>query len=306
MNIKFQGFELEHKGNGIQWDEYISRLENQCNKEIKMGPYNRVLSLTSVNHDEYILGLFVSIKDQKRYTALKRSGREFNLQARNLLDGERMADFNFFIINKNNYRGLYQYYHQSCSLRQFLNFLEREYFELRSEKFQELKKDESITDDKYDKKVSSLKSSILNTSLLVSPHTFRELVQELESIKEMKFDIAMEEDKRDFFKPLSGVTVKKTERYLFTPGMLAQIKSAIFEATRSPKIENVRVRGEEDGLEKILTLSQNIEDFGQYDYDTLTDHLNVDFTEFHKSKILKLLLSAAKSRPEVFGKLNEL
>ena len=302
MKIKFQGFELEHKGNAIHWSEYIARLNNQCNKEIKMGPYNRVLSLNHDSNDEYILGLFVSIKDQKRYTALKQSGGEFSLQSRNLLDGERMADFNFFIINKNNNRGLYQYYHQSCSLRQFLNFLEREYFELRSEKFKALKDDDSITDDNYAKKISALKSSVLNTSLLVSPHTFRELIQELENIKEMKFDITTEDDEREHFKPLSGVTVKKTERYLFTPGMVQQIKSAIFESIKSPKIDNVRVRGEEEGLEKILTLSQNIEDFGQYDYDTLTDHLNVDFTEFQSSKILKLLLDAAACRPEEFNK----
>lgn len=295
MNIKFQGFEFTLEGTGVSWEQVVAHLDSVSYREIMFRPFNRVLCLDSSANEDYILGLFVSIKDQKRFCEFRQAGGDFKLTSRDLEEGARMADFNFFVINKHTRKGIYQYYHQSCSLRQFLQFFEWQFFGFRKSLMDEYRADPSLDYSQREDLIDELRDTLLQGSLLVRPETFNQLLSQLDEIKLMRFSVSTADSQPTYFTPLKDVAKRRTERVLFKKDAVSKIRQGIRQITSDPSISDVKVTGTsaETGLETTIQLFSNLEDFGQYDYDELTEHLAVDLGEFTNSAILDLLLDAA-------------
>jgi hypothetical protein len=301
MNIKFQGFEFDIEGTGVTWDEVVRHLESVSQTEIFQRPFNRVICVDSTSNADYILGLFVSIKDQKRFCQIRESHGQFELTAQDLDVGARMADFNFFIINKQTKKGIYQYYHQSCSLRQFMGFVESRFFDFRDIKERSITQSTTLDVEEKAELQENLRNSVLRGCVLVRPENFDQLLESLDQIKEMKFNVSTVVPDSPLFRPLRDVVKKRTERVLFNKDMLSSVRSSIREFARSADVSDVAVRGKssETGIETTIHLFDNLEDFGQYDYDELTQHFAVDLRSFATSAILELLLEAASENSPV-------
>jgi hypothetical protein len=300
MNIKFQGFEITMTGDAISWDEVLNELIALSGREIYYKPFNRILCINQDQDDDYILGLYVSIKDQKRFTEIKQTGNAMELSAVDLEEGSRMADFNFFIINKETRRGIYQYYHQSCSLLQFLGYIEYQFFSLRKDRFDETRDDQTLGVDEQQNLLDRINRTKLNAEILVRDENFSALLEEFDSIKEMKFNISTYEPRETRFTALQSISKKRTERILFNKDMLSTVRSGIRTLTSKQGIDEVKVTGAADGVERTISLVNNIEDFGQYDYDELTEHLNVGLDTFTGSEILTLLKRVAQEQAAIF------
>ena len=50
-----------------------------------------------------------------------------------------------------------------------------------------------------------------------------------------------------------------------------------------------------------VRLHDNFESFGEYDFDDMVEHLNVDLDNFHESQILRTLLHEAETHNRIFG-----
>ncbi len=303
MNVKFQGFELSVcKAGGITKDDYIEYLSSISGTEIRYSPFNRILGINLTGNKNYILGLFVSIKNQRRFTEIHSNRGQFELVAKDLATGSRLADFNFFILNKNTLRGIYQYYHQSCSLQQFLGFLSSRFYDLKKREIEKIKESPEYPDGTLDARLKKVQKSLLNTQVMVRSETFHQLIDQLDEIKEMKFTIATYEADEGWFTPLRECAKKRTERILFNKDMLSSIRSGIREVTSKNDLSDVQIKGKfrESGIEATIKLFDNVDDFGQYDYDKLTEHLAVDIDSFCESEIIKLLLHTAEENNQVF------
>lgn len=301
MNIKFQGFELTLEGTAISWSDFVNYLLSLRGTETRYGPFNRILCLDVEENEEYILGLFVSIKDQKRFCEIRDTGGQFELVSHDLEKGARLADFNFFILSKANLRGLFQYYHQSCSLKQFLTFLERQ-FNFYRKQLSDSVSDAVLVETVKDRKLKDIRDSQFGGQVLVRRDTFDELLEQLDEIREMKFDIATYEDDSPWFSPMRDVARKRTERVLFTKGVVSLVRQSIRKIAHSNDLNNVRVKGvsSKTGIETTIRLFENLEDFGVYDYDDLTEHLFVELESFTESQLLSLLISAADENYHIF------
>lgn len=302
MNVKFQGFELNVEGGGITWTDFLANLASSSGTEIRYSPFNRILGVNLTENQNYILGLFVSIKNQKRFTEIRENRGQFELVSKDLDAGARLADFNFFILNKQNRRGIYQYYHQSCSLQQFLGFTSSQFYKLKRDKIDELRENETYSEEELLQRLESLKTSRLNTDVMVRSDTFEQLLDQIDQIKEMKFSLSTYEPDTGWFRPLRDCAKKRTERILFNRDMNSAIRTGIRQVIQNEEIEDVRVTGVsvETGIETTIKLFNNINDFGQYDYDNLTEHMVVDLESFHNSEIITLLLHTAQENDQVF------
>lgn len=117
MKVRFQGFAWS-LANGITESDFVDELMSVRGKRISLDPYERILFAETV--DDNVIGLFLSIKDIRRYTALtKKKDGALVLESVNLSENSSIADFNFFGFNRRTLRGIYSHYHHSCSVRQF-------------------------------------------------------------------------------------------------------------------------------------------------------------------------------------------
>ncbi|HCF0743844.1 TPA: hypothetical protein NH700_006483 [Pseudomonas aeruginosa] len=73
-----------------------------------------------IDQDEkYIYGTVITIKNQKKFTSLVGKGSNLEIKVSDLSKLEKIAEFNFLIINKKNGFGIYQYHHGSCTAPNF-------------------------------------------------------------------------------------------------------------------------------------------------------------------------------------------
>lgn len=229
MNVKFQGFELDIQGTGILWEDYLAHLATKSGSEIRHGSFGRILCLDTAVDNKYALGLFVTIKDQKRFCEIREQSGQFQLVTRDLDDDARMADFNFFLLNKTSHRGIYQYYHQSCSLQQFLSFLISQFNSSKKDRIDEIRSADEALDTEAT--VTSIKETKLTTQILVKQESFEELIDEFRRIKELKFEFVTYDADSSIFRPIRDVMKKRTERVLFErdTSLLHQIGQGIKE-----------------------------------------------------------------------------
>jgi hypothetical protein len=131
MQAHLVGF-LWELGKGISLNEFFAHLKSQHNVATKFGSYDRLLYISE--RDDYFLGLFLTVKDQRKVPEIQQAGEDYIVKVRDLDDDSSLIDFNFFAVNKTSAKGLYQHYHNSCSLNQFGLFCRRHYDDLRDAK----------------------------------------------------------------------------------------------------------------------------------------------------------------------------
>lgn len=303
MNIKFQGFELSVLRGSIDFDDLVAWLQSNSGKMIRFAPFDRMLCLDIEEDSEYYLGLFVSIKDQKRFCEIREQNGTFELVSKDLDEGASIADFNFFVIHKETKRGIYQYYHQSCSLRQFLSYLERQFLNLKRKSIKENYRDNTINDEERNFIRERIAASQFRSNLLMRSEEFDKLLDELSSIKEIKFDVATYEANDRWFMPLTQAAKKRTERVIFRRNLLGMVKKSIREFVRQDVVNNVSVKGisSETGIETTIKMFNNMADFGLFDYDELTEHFAVEIRDFTSSRILELVRTAAEDNSHIIG-----
>ena len=113
MEISFQGFHWDCQSPKFGLPQFLNRCQRINGKE-----YRKRLTYFVKNGNLWN-GLVLTIKDMRRFVTLKESGQDVTLDAHQLGSDERLADFNFFVLDEKSCFGLYQHYHHSCSLNTF-------------------------------------------------------------------------------------------------------------------------------------------------------------------------------------------
>ncbi len=301
MYIKFQGFELTIEGRAISWDDLIEWLQRSAGTIAHHSGFDRILCLDQTTNPTYILGLFVTIKNNKRFTEIRQTHGQFELTARDLTANTRFADFNFFIIHKVSRKGIYQFYHQSCSLAQFLHFLDAKFLDIKTNRLRRAREQDRQGLDATPT-TRQLEAARLISQFTVRKDTFDKLVAEFAAIKQMKFDIVGYLDQETIFSPLRAVAKKRTERILFKKGMRDNIVNGIRQTAHKQEVRNVSVTGTTGGgFETTIRLMENLQDFGHHDYEQLTEQFVVELPRFTQSRLIELLLLAAQENQHIIG-----
>jgi hypothetical protein len=299
--IRFQGFEVGILGRAITWEEYLAHLATKNGSLFKYKSFDRIICLDVTSNASYIYGLFVTIKDLKRFCEYREADGQFALSARELEDGSRMAEFNFFIIHKKTHRGIYQFYYSSCSLQRFLGLLTTEFFALRKYYISELT---SNSTGEIKREIAALRSTELKTEILVRHETFDALLKDFDYIKEMKVNVTTYDADSSKYVAFKDHIKKRTEHFIFKKGgIVSDLRSKISNLAHQPEIDDLKVRGVslENNAEYTIGIFKNITDFGRYKYNDLTEHFDINPNTFMKSQVIELLLGAAKEHNYILG-----
>jgi hypothetical protein len=301
VQARLLGFILEF-GKGVTFTEFMGYLHSLCDQQIKYGEYQRLIYIGE--KDNYYLGLFLTVKDQRKFCEIKEQDGEFKITVRSLQERSNLTDFNFFIINKSTARGMYQHYHQSCSLNQFGIFLNRQYEDLRDVHVETELSDVPEDDKRQRKAVEKKYKGRLKLEVMVRPEKLEEILEQLEKIQFFNFDFATLVSKEPLFNPITKYVKKESHRLRFNTEVVADgLGGHIASVVKSLAIKRGRVGGlDAEGKERTFQLLENPDNFGNFEYDDLADETTLNIKDVEKSPFFATMLDIATKNATMFQK----
>ncbi len=284
----------------------MEHMESQNNTSSNFRDYKRFCYVKDLENEKYIAGLFVTIKDQRKFCELKNNDGKLKVKVNTLDANSNLMDFNFFIINIENGLCLYQHYHNSCSPNQFGYFLHQKFREFQEKLCQSEKDSKSNLTNKQEKLINKNYKKGLTWELMVRPEKIGDLLNELDTIRAFEIDFFHLKADDSEFKPLSNFVNKERRTFGFMKKTLASVLTpTITDIISKLNITNGRVFGKDiDGIERIIKISENPDNFGEYEYDNIAEKLNsLDIESFHKNWVIKELLSKAGEYKHIFESL---
>ena len=122
MNVKSIGFSIKNPNKNVSTKDVIERFIALSDSQISRIDYDRKIMLTE--EDDFYTGLVLTFKNQKKNCKSKMANGKFVVKVEDLQGDEKLVHFNFFCLRKDTLKGLYLYYHGSCSLNSLFNHLE--------------------------------------------------------------------------------------------------------------------------------------------------------------------------------------
>lgn len=303
MQVRFLGFSFKSEASTLSLDEYIDYMLDQHDKPYKLGEHNRFLFFNKTYDKKYYVGLLVTVKDQKTFCELVKKSGKLVVKVNELDGNSNLMDFNFFVINKATGFGMYQHYHQSCSLNSFGYFNYRRFSEYRKSKVDvEIAEIADVTDAK-ERAIKRKYKGFLKWEILVRKERLKDLIEELKRVKAFEYTFAALTVDEPEFKPIKEFVKKERKAWAFSPRTpIQKLAKAISDMVGSKNIESGKVIGvDSDGIDRVLRITDNPDNFGEYSYDEVAPRINaLDVTEFEKSWIVQELLDRCREYKHIF------
>lgn len=160
---------------------------------------------------KYVYGTVITIKNQKKFTSLVNNGNSLEIKVSDLSKLEKIAEFNFLLINKENGMGIYQYHHGSCTAPNFGSMITSLY-----RRKLEAKRDTEIAalggiDAIPKKQMKSIRSRFFHGiafDLIVQSKDIEKVLEKYKTIRSFKYEISSIEASLNEASPLQGLISK--------------------------------------------------------------------------------------------------
>ncbi|MCK6586799.1 MAG: hypothetical protein L6Q76_04350 [Polyangiaceae bacterium] len=300
MRANLVGFTLK-PAKAVTIEEFFEHLSKLRDKTIKFGAFDRLIYVA--DSDDYYKGLFITVKDQTKFCEIRNEGNEFKILVRSLTDGTSAFDFNVFLLNKITYRGLYLYYHNSCSINQFGLFCRREYEDLRDAKKKAEVDALGTPTTKQRKEIADkYRKTSLELELMVRREKLPSLLDELDRVQVFEFDVATLTADEPTYAPVREYVRRETHKIRFIKqAPKSTISNWISKIVASKNIDRGRVQGkDEEGHTRAFRLMENPDSFGSYEYEEIADESVLNTTDFHNSPLFDEMFNAIEANKSLF------
>lgn len=302
MLVRILGISFEPKAI-ITLKELFSYLFNKADEQIEMNNVNRLIVVDQKSDSKYFIGVVVTIKDQRRFCELAKEQGKMLIKVVNLKKQQSIMDFNFFIVNKKTGFGLYQHYHQSCSIGQFAFMLSNRYREIADGRIRNDMEKASKVNDRIEKTIKKKYAGKLNWNILVRKENLKNILLELQKIKSFEFDFMHLESDEPIYRPLRNNVRKERRKFTFIRNSPIQLLSSeISKIANRLNLHDGKVFGEDvDGISRAIRIMDNPDNYGEYEYDDVALKLNnLDLSSISKSWVIKELLNRALQFKHIF------
>jgi hypothetical protein len=311
MQVTYYGFTLESENKCVPLTALFDSLAAKSGGEVGAAESMRIMYVDDQSDNEFVSGLIVTSKDQKSFLRMSAVAGKYKIKSTDLTGDDRIMEFNFFVVNKSNGIGLYQYYRGSCSAVTMGSFLTSEFRELsNSSKAVQLNAAEKMVEGKRGEKnklIKGIKSAHrkgLIFNLLVRAGDVPEILNRYKTIVAFDYDIASLDFLSTFARPLQGLVSKVHQRVRFND---LSTKDKIIEGVSGmlPEIvkDTARITVLNDEDEPMSVRLVNMPDnFGLHEYDELAAELDgLDLDDFASHAVVGYLKHICNSEyPEVF------
>lgn len=306
MLVRLVGFTFKVLGKGgLSFSNFARALAEVKPEVVAESQERRLLFINDQHYADYYVGLVVTVKNHRTFCELVTAGGNLLVKVNELDHDSSLMDFNFFVLNKLTGAGLYQHYHQSCSVTAFGAIAARRFSEYR-----EVELKNAIASAGGDSASKAVQLKIrqrhinhLHTEIIVRQEALSALIEEMKRVKAFEYCLSTPLVEEDAFAPLKPFVKRKSERIIFSMGTPVQtVANALNAFVGATSLANGRVEGvDEDGIVRILNIVDNPDTFGEYDYDDLAPKLNeLDLTQFHQSWVITELIEKCKGNKAIF------
>lgn len=305
MLVRLVGFQIKVKGKGkLTLASFASSLAAVNPGAPDENSSKRLLFLNDLHHSEYCVGLVVTVKDHRTYCELVNSGESLLVKVNELDHGSNLMEFNFFVFNKKTGAGLYQHYHQSCSVNSFGDLAKKQFIDYKKASHQ-VAIDAAGPDatEAEKEKIGVRFGNKLEFSVLVRKEALKILIEEMKRVKAFQYALAIPEVPQDAFAPLKPFIRMKSERLTFSvKAPINSVAEAIESFVRGYSLHSGCIEAvDEDGVDRVIKIMDNPDSFGEYDFDELVPKLNkLNLMQFEQSWVIKELIDKCKSSVAVF------
>jgi hypothetical protein len=300
MDIKLLGFELE-VGKGISLVDLFDYIATTKGSPIVFYKYGRFLYVEDLG--QHYAGLLITTKDQKKFIEFEQHAGTAKLEPRDVTQGSQIADFNYFLVNKKTGRGLYQYYHNSCSIDTFASVCKRHYDNLKESQIKAAISALAQPTPSKQRQCRSMFAGTLTWNVLVRPEAFRDMVSDLKSIKSLTVTVTTLAFKQTIFSPIANHAKRMTQTFRFpantapVPALLGEIDALV----GLHEVDAARIEGQDkDGRHHVLKVDNTPDSFGVYDYDTIASKMDLRPDDFVNSDFMKELIKVAGQKKTLF------
>jgi hypothetical protein len=260
MKVKTSAFALDF--HGVNIFEFLRYLRDDA-VYIRQ---NRVLILDELQNVENMWGGYLlNLREERTTPQVKLTEEELEVVFHEITDEDlRHAEFNFFIINTNTRKGLFQTYSRAARWTYFAHYL--------GHRFNKFMSDTNRRD------VWFVPSPIFRQE------TFEAHLQEFEWIKEIKIEASRYDIPESSFRKLKEQAQRRVEIFKFYKRHkwnLRTIKESLITIFSEEKAEDLRIEGTVAGVESVYTLANNVEVFYEEEYEEWIR--NLTFTDKTRS-----------------------
>jgi len=232
-----------------------------------------------IDHDQkYIYGTVITIKNQKKFTSLVGKGSNLEIKVSDLATLEKIAEFNFLLINKENGLGIYQYHHGSCTAPNFGSMIttlyRRELETKRNAEILALGGRDSVP-KKQLKAINSRFFHGIEFDMIVQSKDIEKVLAKYKAIRSFKYEISSLEASLNSESPLQGLIEKVRHHVSFDSSVDSNlIISGIRDMIPTIKQATARVEVLDDQDEpvslKVMDVPAN---YGEISYDDFINKL---------------------------------
>ncbi len=299
MKVRIFAFEW-FMGGGITLDDFCGHLQTLSGLETE----HKLLALTQ--KEDYWAGVLISIKDVSAFCQMRRDGRVFTIEAKELDENAQIADFNYFIINKSTGRGLYQHYHQSPVSNTFSKFVKKCYLSYRKQRIESeiMAAGGEAIKNVDEKRIRSKYYGGFTYKTVLKQKEFIKCVDALRQIKMFSFELETITAEEKQFTPASEFAKRCSHKFFFQEDrLLSGLKDGIAKTIKEMGIKSASVKGKDEYNEEVVyKLFNDYATFEEFDYDDIIGSVSFNSSNLeqslNKSKLIEELLSIA-ARPEV-------
>ncbi|MCQ8881446.1 hypothetical protein NQS96_06455 [Pseudoalteromonas shioyasakiensis] len=309
MKIRILGFSIDPTEKP-SLDDLMSHIEatpidNNKENENRGG---RLVFVNTNAYDDYHVGLVITAKDAKTYCQLKKDPNgAMKLVVSDLDPNASLMEFNFFVIKKDSGIGLYQHYHQSCSMNLTMKLLQKQFNYVVKQKVEEAKKNYIETEDLSEKKATTKANKEhqdrFKWQMLVSEEKLNIILEHMQRIKALELNFSTLEVEADEFRGLKDHVVKNTQRFLFSQeSKFRDLLKNVINCVNDSEADSGRVIAIDiNDNEQTFDIDKNLDIFGVYEFDDVTKKIDsLDIDDFANSWMIKELINICKERSEYF------
>lgn len=307
MNIKSIGFSIDNLNKNIKTSDIISHLIKCSSNEIKRTDYVRKILIS--NDKDFYTGLVLTFKNQKRNCKSTVKDGNFVVKVEDLKGDEKLVHFNFFCLKKDTLKGLYLYYHGSCSLNMLFSHLQtssNEYIRNLQEK--EIKALGDKPDNKKIKIINKKYSERLNFSVILNKSNLEKILADFKEIKSATFrfsNIAFSQAEMiatEAYTKNTDITfnIDPTERKKTSP--IARRVNGVLKGMGNSITKGKVVATDYNNNEKVIDFFKCPTFFDNYDFDEMANKVdglsNENFTTNGIVAIIKEQILKGKNKNE--------
>lgn len=306
MRVKFMGFRFVLKLGSLSLATFAQALSAKGYDPNAPTDDQRLFFMSDSADPDYYVGVVITIKDHKTYCELVRAPTNILVRVAEVQHDASLMDFNFFVLNKRTGAGMYQYYHHSCSVSAFCHLAGSKFNEYKEQVIAEKIAAESSGEELTEARRAKIRrehNSRFSWEVLVRQEALEAMIEELHKVKSFEYLIATPEVPEAEFKAHTAYIKSRTSKITFvadTPGKM--LASAIKACVVAERPKRGRVEGVDGyGVEKVISILDNPENFGEYDYDQLAAKLDqLDVTRFSTAWVVGELLRQCRDHKHIF------